>query len=108
MVINQQMATVPQSDGIRTAVAVGQFHKADRAPRPTVVLRPRFEQMTFLSPSKGLKSMAGMDQDAGLDGVDRSAIINRSNALPAFATVHGPFKMNLPRIPKRRAEFGAA
>lgn len=108
MVINQQMATVPESDCIRTAIAVGQIYEGDWTPRPTVVLRPCFKQVTLLGASQGLKSITGMHQDARLDGVNRSAVVDRPDTLPAFATIHGPFKMNLPRMPEWRAKLGAA
>src|SRR5437763_14257695 len=102
------MATIPDRDRIRTAIAVGQIHEGDRPPRPTIVLRPRFKQVALLGTSHGLKAVARMNQDARLDGVNRAAIVNRPDALPAFASIHGPFKMNLPRGSERRAKPGAA
>src|SRR5689334_16601374 len=105
MVVDEQMAAIAKSHCVGAAVAVGQFHQRQRAPGEAVVGRPRFEEMILLGATQGLKSMPGMDQDAGLDGVNGAAVVDRPDAFPALAPFGVPLKCTCPALANSRPNF---
>src|SRR2546421_2494230 len=96
MVINDQVASVFQSDCVYPGVRIGQRGQTHLAPGFAVIAGPNFANFALPRPRYGLESSLFVEQNAGLNGPDFFAVVYWPDKLPGLPQVARALEMNAP------------
>ena len=107
MIIDQEMASVLQGDGIRARVRIGQIDEFDLGPASPLVARERAEDLAVAGPTQRHERAVLQEQDAGLDRSRTALPLVDFDFLPGDPVVAATLEMDLPRGADLQA-FGAA
>ena len=98
VVVNDQVAPVPQGHGIGAGIGVRELRQCHRSPGLAGVRRSDLENFPLFGPPHGEELVAPRKKQTGLDGADLFAIIDGSRRQPRLPTVAAPLEMHPPPV----------
>ena len=96
VIVDDEVGAVGEGDGVGAAVVVGEGAEGDISPGFAAVVTADLKHAVLPGAAEGEQFVAAQEEDAGLDGLDLFAIVQRRGALPGFAEVAGALEVSGP------------